>query len=58
VTLVGGGIVERNQVLTHGDKLIVIPISQHSSLVHEAKQKLSTKRGHGKTKLAKELYKP
>ena len=30
ITLVGGGIIDRNQVLCYGDKLIAIPILSHS----------------------------
>jgi len=55
ITLVGGGIVERNQVLIAGDKLIAIPILSHKQTT-TIQKKLKSKRGHGRSKLKDRLY--
>jgi hypothetical protein len=39
VSLVGGGLVQKNEALMHGDKLIAIPFQSASSLARKLKEK-------------------
>ena len=53
LTLVGGGLVDRNQVLMQGDKVIAVPTGPSPSTVQ---RKLKEKRGYGRSRLKDKLY--